>query len=318
MFVVAVDIAIWPELRNKGVMNVFKEGNNTISQLWDWEIASVDGESLSLGRVAIAAALFLIGIALSRRLSILLGQRLLRRMHISEGARGVIEGLLFYFFLAFFTLFSLKLANVPLTIFAVLGGALAIGVGFGSQNIVNNFISGIILMIEQPVKVGDIVQVNDTLGNIERIGGRSTLIKTPANTHIVVPNSLLLDNPVKNLTLENAVIRDSISVGVAYGSDVRQVEKTLIEVAKDCGGVLKSPKAWVMFQDFGDSALIFELNYWVSTPLLTERKKVESRLRFAVWESFKTTAIEIAFPQLDVHLRTSGAVEPPRNPPPKP
>ena len=134
----------------------------------------------------------------------------------------MIESLSFYALLVAFGLAALKYANVPLTVFTFLGGAIAIGVGFGSQNILNNFISGLILLAERPIKVGDLIQLGETYGNVTKIGARSTQIRTGENLDIIVPNSKFLENDVTNLTRRDDRLRTSISVGVAYGSPLER------------------------------------------------------------------------------------------------
>jgi small-conductance mechanosensitive channel len=185
-----------------------------------------------------------------------------------------------------------------------LGGALAIGIGFGSQNIVNNFISGLILLVERPIKEGDIVEIDSSTGTVEHIGPRSTRIKTPSNTHIVVPNSAFLEKNVVNWTLADDLIRAKIELGVAYGSPTREVESILLEVVKTHPKTLDSPEPIVLFRDFGDNALVFEVDFWLRMPTIRDRRIVESDIRHTIAETLQNRGISIPFPQRDLHLDT--------------
>jgi potassium-dependent mechanosensitive channel len=282
---------------------------HAIVQVWNYEIFSVEGQSLGFGRLLIGCILIVLGVALSRRISTLLNRRVFARFELSMSARSILQTLTFYILLLFFTLTGLNLANVPLTVFAFLGGALAIGIGFGSQNVVNNFISGIILMIEQPIKPGDLIEVTGTFGFVERIGARSTTVRTPKNTHILMPNSALLENSVSNWTLQDHRMRDDIHVGVAYGSDVNLVRQTLMRCAKDQPNVLPAPSPEVFFVDFGASSLDFKLIYWLNVNRMIDLLRVQSDIRAQIDTQFREAAITIPFPQRDVHIQNNGDQE---------
>jgi small-conductance mechanosensitive channel len=190
-----------------------------------------------------------------------------------------------------------------------LGGAIAIGVGFGSQNVINNFISGLILLAERPVRVGDLVEIDGLQGSIEQIGARSTRLKTGANLEIIVPNSKFLENSVTNWTLSDTRIRTSVAVGVDYGSPTREVARLLQQAAEANPNVLRQPEPLVLFQGFGDNTLNFEVLFWISTRTTTHRLRVESDIRFAIDDVLRAANITIAFPQRDVHLDTSRPLE---------
>jgi potassium-dependent mechanosensitive channel len=184
----------------------------------------------------------------------------------------------------------------------VVSGALAVGIGFGSQNLIGNFISGIILLVERPINQGDVLEINGQQVTVESIGPRSTLVRSRDNTHVIVPNSRLLEENVVNLTLSDDVIRTRIHVGVAYGSPTRDVERLLEEVMTGLEGVMKEPAPFATFTDFADSSLAFEASFWSA---LEGRKKIESELRHRIAEAFTKAGIVMAFPQRDVHLETT-------------
>ncbi len=193
--------------------------------------------------------------------------------------------------------FGLSLKSI-----AALGAFLSVGIGFGMQNIVQNFVSGLILLIELPVKQGDVVRAGNTVGIVDEIAMRATRIRTRDGVAIVVPNSELVTGRVVNLSAPTPVYRARVSVGVAYGSDTARVKETLLVVARRDARVLVDHPPEVYFREFADSALTFELCVWLDDPFSDE--VVTSDLRFAVDAAFREAGIEIPFPQRDLHIKT--------------
>ncbi|MDB2426119.1 mechanosensitive ion channel, partial [bacterium] len=230
--------------------------------------------------------------------------QVLSRLEIDPSMRVSLGRIIFYSLITIFTLFTLHFLNVPITIFTVLSGALALGVGFGSQAIVSNFISGLIIMAERPVRIGDAIEVDGLNGVVEEIGTRSTKIKSLSNTHIIIPNSTLLEKNVLNWTLSNDIIRSSVTVGVSYGSPAEKVKEILLKVAEDNKKVLDYPQPTVLFSDFGDNSLAFDLYCYSQIRNLMQLKELQSDLRFSIYELLAQDNITIAFPQRDVHLDT--------------
>ncbi len=184
---------------------------------------------------------------------------------------------------------------------AVAFGALGIGLGFGLQNIFNNFVSGIILLFERPIQVGDDVEINGTWATVKKINVRSTVVQTYDNASLIIPNSDFVSSQVTNWSFKDKRLRRSIVVGVAYGSDIDRVRDTLLEIARSVPKVLKHPAPDVLFSDFGDSALIFRLRIWTD---IDSMLKVETAVRFEIDRLFKERGIEISFPQRDLHIRS--------------
>jgi small-conductance mechanosensitive channel len=208
-------------------------------------------------------------------------------------------------------LITLDLLHIPLTAFAFISGAIAIGVGFGAQNIINNFISGWILMWERPIRIGDFLELCEIRGKVESINTRSTRIRRLDGVHVLIPNSFLLENSVTNWTHKSPVVRTSVVVGVAYGSDEQQVTSLLEKAADAHEGVLKEPKREVVFDDFGDSALIFELLFWANLSGERGLRTTRSDLRYRIVALFRENDITISFPQRDIHVDGSISI---RNP----
>ena len=209
---------------------------------------------------------------------------------------------------------TLDVMNVPLTAFAFLSGAVAIGVGFGAQNIINNFISGWILMWERPIRIGDFLEVDGARGSVETINTRSTRIRRVDGVHMLIPNSKLLENTVVNWTLIDNLTRTSVRVGVAYGSDCKLTARLIEQATRQQEDILTEPKPVVIFDDFGDNALMFESFFWVNATKERDLRVIRSQVRFTIDELFAEHDIVIAFPQRDVHLDgTLQLVKPSRN-----
>ncbi|GIV10965.1 MAG: mechanosensitive ion channel protein MscS [Fimbriimonadales bacterium] len=277
-----------------------------LRELWDYPIFRVGASGLTVGAIATLVfsfvALFVIALWLKR----LVAKRLLARTSLDIGAREAIGSLLRYMTLFFGTTVIVQSAGVDLSALQVFAGAIGVGVGFGLQNIANNFISGVIILLERPIKVGDRVEVGAIDGRVASIGARATTVITNDNIAIIVPNSHFISEPVTNWTQNDPRVRFKIPVGVAYGSNLRQVERLLLEVASENPDVLSDPAPVVRLMSFGDSAVEFELRVW-STTLVHKRGKLISDLNFAIYEKFQQHAIEIPYPQRVVHVRDGRA-----------
>jgi small-conductance mechanosensitive channel len=220
----------------------------------------------------------------------------------------------FYSILALLFITTLGMLNIPVTALAFISGALAIGVGFGAQAVINNLISGWILMSERPVRIGDFVEIDDHRGTVESIGNRSTRIRRIDGVHLLVPNSQMLERVVVNWTLVDRRFRTSVRVGIAYGSPVREFEKILYQTVEEHADVLRDPRPIVVFEDFGDSALIFDAYFWCEARAERELRMIRSDIRFRIDELCREHGIVIAFPQRDVHLFAKTPIEIRRTP----
>ncbi len=288
--------------RSRSVSDYLAEGWRWIRGVWVAELFVVEGRSITIGKLVVGLTLLLVGIWIARVVSRVVARIALGRFKVNQGAAAALQAILFYVLVITIAMFALRLINIPLTVFTVLGGALAIGIGFGSQNLMNNFISGLIMLAERPIRVGDLIQIGDLHGIVQHIGARSTRVLTPNNIDIIVPNSSFLETNVTNWTLTEDKIRTQVVVGVAYGSPTREVIRLMKKAAEDHGLVLEKPAPIVLFTDFGDSALVFELIFWIRMRRMMDRRMVESDLRLRINELFKDARITVAFPQRDVHL----------------
>jgi small-conductance mechanosensitive channel len=223
------------------------------------------------------------------------------KSQMGRGVRHSIGRLVHYVIIVAGFLFALSALGFKLTQFTIMLSALGVGIGFGLQGVVNNFISGLILLFERPVRVGDIVELGGNWAEIKKIGLRSTIVKTFEEADVIIPNADLITNQVTNWTLTNRRARLIIPVGVAYGSDISLVMETLMGCAKANSDVAQAPAPQVLYMSFGESSLDFELRVWVLDA--DHRLKVRSELHQEIDRTFREAKIEIAFPQRDLHLR---------------
>ncbi|WP_100642621.1 mechanosensitive ion channel family protein [Alteromonas facilis] len=278
-----------------------------LTQLLNKQLFTLNEQSFSLGQVLLAPALVILGFLLLSWTSRFIKARLLAK-HVRPDVAHLIMRLFFVITLIILVITTLDFFNVPITAFAFVSGAVAIGVGFGAQNIINNFISGWILMWERPIRIGDFLEIENTSrGTVESINTRSTRIRRVDGVHMLIPNSKLLENTVINWTLIDRNVRTSVKVGVAYGSPTQKVSSLLEQVMKDNHDALHTPEPLVIFDDFGDSALVFEVYFWVSASAERDLRIIRSNVRHAIDAIFKEHDITIAFPQRDVHI--DGAIE---------
>jgi small-conductance mechanosensitive channel len=265
----------------------------------------------TLGNVPITPAvlvkwfLFIVLLAMLARFGRrLLRDRILKYSAFDRGQKFAIERISGYFIFTLGLLIGLQSQGINLTTLALLGGTIGIGIGLGLQTIAKNFASGLILLFENPVKVGDRVQLEDLLGDVIHIGGRATWVRTNDNVVIIVPNSEFIESRVTNWTANDRRVRIPVALGVSYGSDPAQVREVLLDVARKHPDVLREPAPDVVFRGFGDSSLDFELRVWTVKQVQTPQV-MRSELYFSIFDTFRQHDIEIPFPQRDLHLRSS-------------
>jgi small-conductance mechanosensitive channel len=221
---------------------------------------------------------------------------------INRGVRDAVKKLTHYVLILVGLLVAMSMAGIDLKNLTILFGAFGIGIGFGLQGIVNNFISGLILLFERPVKVGDTIVVGEITGVINNIGMRSTVVETWDRSEIIVPNSQMISEKVTNWTLSSSVARVVLPVGVKYGTDMQKVIKLLEGIAAENELVVEDPEPSAVFTGFGDSSIDFQLRAWIAD--VDNRLKVRSELGVAIDKAFRENSIEIPFPQQDLHLRS--------------
>jgi small-conductance mechanosensitive channel len=301
--------------------DVWAVGSDWAKRIWNFELFAVEdtidvggqkittSRGVTVGKSIGALLLFIVGYWLAARLARYFERLLITRFAVAPAQARTVRrwGLALWAFVLL--ALTLNLARIPLTVFAFLGGALAIGIGFGTQTIIKNFISGLIVLMERQVQVGDIVDVDGVTGTVTEVNLRSSTVLGFDGVEAMIPNSSLLENKVTNWTHTDNRVRRVVKVGVAYGSPVRKVAELLLECMQRHGQVLKDPEPRVLFEDFGDSALVFAMYFWVEMRPSVSSLVVMSDLRFMVHRALEEAGITIPFPQRDVHLNAAGPLQ---------
>ncbi len=240
----------------------------------------------------------------SRLMQRVLLTRLFHRLPIAEAQKFALGRFATYLFFLGGLFIGLQSLGVNLNSLVVFGGAVGVGIGLGLQNVVSNFVAGLILLVEQPIRIGDRIEIKETFGDVVKIGARSTWVRTNDNVVIIVPNSDFINNAVTNWTANDPNVRLIIPVGVGYDSDPEQVRESLLQAAYAHADVLPEPVPDVIFTDYGDNSINFALRVWTSTRAHTPFV-LKSDLYFAIFRLFREQGIELPFPQRDLHIRSS-------------
>ncbi|WP_250940902.1 mechanosensitive ion channel family protein [Allorhizobium sonneratiae] len=270
----------------------------------------IGGISISVVGIAGGILLFILGLIVTRWLEKWLDGTVMARAQVDSGVRNSIRTVVGYVGASLAGVISLSAAGINLSNLALVAGALSVGIGFGLQNIVSNFVSGLILLVERPFKVGDWVATGTTEGFVRRINVRATEIETFQRQTIIVPNSELINAAVGNWTHRNTLGRVDVKIGVSYDSDPTHVMRVLQEAAATYEGVLRNPEPFVIFQNFGNSSLDFQLCFFIGDVL--NALSIKNGVRVRIFERFREEGIEIPFPRQDL---TVTMVRPPETPP---
>ncbi|WP_196139993.1 mechanosensitive ion channel family protein [Aliikangiella sp. G2MR2-5] len=284
--------------------NIFS--NWLSNNFWRWIVDGFTVGEIKIEPLSILAAVIVLVVLIrvTKWIKHKLDTRWLSRKRLTQSERDTITSIFGYISITLALLISLSVAGINIASLAIIAGALSFGIGFGLQNIVSNFISGIILLFERPIKRGDWIRVGGTEGVVKSINIRSTRLQTFDRSDVLVPNSDLLTNQVTNLMLSDSIGRIKISIGVAYGSDVEKVRDILVEIARAHPSALLGQKdisdPQALFLCFGDSALQFELRFFINN--ISDVFKVTSEVNFEIDKKFRELEIQIPFPQRDIHI----------------
>lgn len=273
----------------------------TILENLSYRLFSLNGHDVTVAQLLAVPLVIILGYFLTLWFAGFVANKL-EKNQVSLNVIHLVRRIIFVIasILVFITI--LDILSVPLTAFAFVSGALAIGVGFGAQNIINNFISGWILMWERPIGIGDFLEVDNTKGTVEEINTRSTRIRRVDGVAMLIPNSKMLENTVVNWFLVDRTIRTNVRVGVAYGSPVERVAELIMQTLRRQKEILVDPEPVVLFDDFGDNALMFDAFFWVDATPGRDLRVIRSNIRFALTKVFEKNNIVIAYPQRDIHL----------------
>jgi len=264
---------------------------------------------ISLGNITVTAwkilyiiLLFVLLFYITKKIKNWIIHGLLSKSSLDIGIRTAIGTMFRYLIIVIGLLIIFQSAGIDMSAVTVLAGALGVGIGFGLQNITSNFISGLIIMFERPIKVGDRIEVGAISGDVVNISMRATTVVTNDNITVIVPNSDFISSQVINWSHNDRNVRFSIEVGVSYKEDPEKIQDILLAVANDNSAVLKNPNPDVIFTEFGNSSLNFSLRVW-TTELIQKPDTLKSFLYFEIFKRFREQGVEIPFPQRDLHIK---------------
>ncbi len=295
-----IGVFIWSTaaLQLLGLLDATKAA---LQKFLDFQIAG-SASGIRLGSLFGFFLILSAGYAIASSIRFLFREEILGRFQMSRGLPELISSIAYYLLLLLVALAAISVGGIELNKFTVLTGAFGVGVGFGLQNIINNFVSGLILQFERPIHIDDIIEVDTSLGKVSRIGIRSSTIQTFQGAEVIIPNATLISSKVINWTLSESQRRRELPVGVAYGSDPNQVLELLRDAANKHELVLSKPAPMVYFKGFGDSSLDFELHFWVMQE--NNGLLITSEVALNVMKALTDAGIEIPFPQRDLHVRS--------------
>ncbi len=262
---------------------------------------TIGSTPVSVTSILLLVIIISLSLIFSRYLLKILNHDIYPRAGIDIGLRNVIDTFLKYFIIGTGVIIGLQVNGINLSVFATIGAALMVGIGFGLQNIASNFISGIVILVERHIKVGDYIEVNNIYGSIEQIKARSTHIKTRDNIIIIVPNSKFISENVINWSHNDIKTMIKAPIGVSYGSDVKKVRDILLRIASDHEKILNEPEPEVLLEKFDNSSINMSLEMWTNDP--KHRFEIISDINFEIVSRFRENGVVIPFPQMDVHVK---------------
>jgi potassium efflux system protein len=303
------------------IKKVFAVAKSLIKSVWNTELYVADETviaegsrivkpiGVTVGKVVKALIILLVGTWSAYRLIRPIQWVIIRRFRRDESSAQQVSKVVFLFMFIGIFVTSLVFVNIPLAVFTFLGGALAIGIGFGGQHLINNFISGLILLFDRSIKLGDVVEVDGEAGRVTTIGLRSSIIKRFDGVELLVPNSQFLQQKVTNWTLSDKRMRYSISVGVAYGTDTRKASELILNAVESHGLVLKDPAPVILLEQFAESSLTFTVYFWLNVEPNKDNRVILSEIRHHITMLLNEAGIVISFPQRDIHIDSSRPIE---------
>ena len=278
---------------------------NTVAKVINYPLFKLGENTITLKSLLVLGIFFVLVIVLEKVVRERVVMRIFEKTEFPEALEYGIARILGYLFMVIGFYMAFQFVGIDLSSLAFIAGAVGVGIGFGLQNIINNFVSGIIIFAEQPIAIGDRIEVSGIAGRVKKISLRSTTVVTNDNITMIVPNGDFISQTVTNWSHGDPKVRIRIPIGVAYGTDTALVERLLLEVAEENRKTLKDPEPSVFFTAFGESSLDFELAVWTSEMAKSPRRFI-SNINFAIDQKFREHDIEIPFPQRDLHVRSGG------------
>jgi len=264
------------------------------------KLFDIGGRPVTVGTLLVVATILLVSAVIGRVMKLVMHRALIRR-GVAEGKQlRSLERLLSYVIMIVAVLVALETAGISLSAVFAASAVFAVGIGLGIQGIAMNFVCGVVLLVERSIKIDDVIEIDGKICRVMDLGIRATRVRTLFEEDIIVPNSVLVQQPIKNLTLHDSLIRIAVKVGVAYGTDLSKVRKTLEEIAKSQEGIDDAYAPVILLEDFGASCIEYEVSVWMHDPW--NHRRCRSKLREAIYDAFNKEKIVLAFPQLDVHI----------------
>lgn len=288
----------------KNIVEYLKEILQSLNIILDFKLLSFGESELTVGILLYVIFMAVLLVYLSGKIKKILVKRIIRKFDIHPGTVQSIASIMRYVILTLGGAIIFQSAGIDLSALGFIVGALGVGIGFGLQNITNNFISGMIILFEQPIKVGDRVRVGEIEGDVVTISVRATTVITNDNITLIIPNSEFINSIVTNWSHNDRKVALRFPVGVSYKEDPEKVKKILLDIVNKEEGILPEPPPEVLFVEFGDSSLNFMIRIWTSE-YMNRPSTLKSKIYFDIFEAFKKNAIEIPFPQRDLHIKSS-------------
>lgn len=288
----------------KEFFNQIQKYFNDIKVIFNINLLKIGNSSITLWTLIYFIILAWLLFFITAKLRKWVVYKVLSKSKIELGVRLAVGTIIRYGILILGLVIVVQTVGINLSAISILAGALGIGIGFGLQNVTNNLVSGIIILFERPIKVGDRIQVGDVFGDVVSISMRSSMVVTNDNIAVIVPNSEFISSKVINWSFSDRNVRFNIPVGVAYKEDPEKVRRILLEIVEKEEGVLKSPKSDVLINDFGESSINLILRIWTNS-YITAPGNLKSKLYFEILKKFRENDIELPFPQRDLHIKNS-------------
>lgn len=271
-----------------------------LSLLAQIHLTTLSETPITLGKLISAIIVFYLFLVLSWAAKDLIVTNVMPHTEVNPGVVNSVVAITRYLVIIFGLVAALGTLGFSLSTLAFIGGGLSIGVGFGLQQIIANFVSGILLLFEDSLRPGDVVEIGGEIGTVQKLSIRSTLIRTNDNVELIIPNENLLTSTVKAFTKSSRLVRMALDIGVAYNTDIKKAHHLLLKAAHSHPIVKDDPEPAIFLANFGESSINFKLLVWVDEP--SEMARVRSQLNYAIWEQFSANGIEIPFPQRTIHL----------------
>jgi small-conductance mechanosensitive channel len=273
--------------------HVISEIADWVYYLWHYTLYESVNQPIEVSNILIATLLFVVGLKTAKILSIWVRNKAFKTGKVEMSVAYSLERIFHYIFIALVSVFVLDITNVPLTAFTVVGTTIAVAIGVGSQTLANNFISGIVIMIEEPIKLDDIIEIKNMVGKVTNIGARGVSLCTDNNVNMLIPNRIILEETIVNWTMNDSTIRTMINVHIEHGCNIKLVDELLYKVLKGHDAILKTPPPRIILSEVSSVGIDFEVEFWINLKDNIEKKYIVNDLNRTMLELFMQNNIKI-------------------------